>query len=120
MKTALAALAIIGLATPAIAGPYVETKHEFTGTDEDFKAQTHQIRVGHDWKVGDWKPYIEAGPGTKLPDASDDSYEFLAMEIGTSVKLTDSLSGYGKIENKFQFEDDTSDWKVELGTKLRF
>ena len=50
--TALAALAIIpAMATPALAGPYVETKHEFKGTDEDFEAQVHQIRGGYDWEV---------------------------------------------------------------------
>ena len=37
---ALAALALIpALATPALAGPYVETKHEFKGTDEDYKKE---------------------------------------------------------------------------------
>ena len=120
MKQALAALAISALATPAIAGPYVETKHEFTGTDEDFNAQTHQFTVGHDWKVDDFKPYIEGGLGTKMPDQSDENYDFFVYEVGSSVRITDQLSGYGKIETKYQFSDETSDWKVELGTKFRF
>ena len=120
MKQALAALALSALATPAIAGPYVETKHEFTGTDEDFNAQTHQFRVGHDWRVGDFKPYVEGGLGTKMPDQSDENYDFFVYEVGSSVRITDQLSGYGKIETKYQFEDETSDWKVELGTKFRF
>ena len=32
---ALAALALPMMAAPALAGPYVETKSEFKGTDED-------------------------------------------------------------------------------------
>ena len=32
---ALAALAASALATPAFAGPYVESKHEFKGTDDE-------------------------------------------------------------------------------------
>ena len=34
---ALAALALTAVATPALAGPYVETKHEFKGTDDEYK-----------------------------------------------------------------------------------
>ena len=118
--TALAALAIIpAMATPALAGPYVETKHEFKGTDEDFKGQVHQVRGGYDWKVGDLKPYVEAGPGVKWNDGANTGEDFIAFEVGSSVKITDQLSGYGKFENLFQ-NDDTTDWKVELGTKFRF
>ena len=118
--TALAALAIIpALATPAFAGPYVETKHEFKGTDDDFKGQVHQLRGGYDTKVGALKPYIEAGPGVKWNDGANTGEEFIAFEVGSSVALTDSLSAYGKYENLFQ-SDDTRDWKVEMGTKLRF
>ena len=32
---ALAALALPMVAAPALAGPYVESKHEFKGTDDD-------------------------------------------------------------------------------------
>ena len=62
MKTqALAALALIALATPAVAGPYVESKHEFKGTDEDYKKAVHQGRVGYEWKTGALSPYVEGG-----------------------------------------------------------
>ena len=54
---ALAALATTTLATPALAGPYVETKSEFKGTDEDFGSQVHQARVGYDWRMGIATPY---------------------------------------------------------------
>ena len=49
-----AAFVITAFATPAFAGPYVETKSEFKGVDEDFKGQVHQGRVGYDWKEGNW------------------------------------------------------------------
>ena len=119
MKTqALAALALCALATPAMAGPYVESKHEFKGTDEDFSKQVHQGRVGYEWKLGSAKPYIEGGVGHSVPDAGEGE-TFYALEVGSKVKLTDSLSAYAKYENLFQ-EDDTRDWKVELGTKYKF
>ena len=119
MKTiALAALALSALATPAFAGPYVESKHEFKGTDEDFSKQVHQGRVGYEWKTGRLKPYIEGGVGHSVPDAGEGE-TFYALEVGTKIKVTDKLAAYGKFENIFQ-EDDTRDWKVEVGTKYKF
>ena len=119
MKTiALAALAASALATPAFAGPYVESKHEFKGTDEDFSKQVHQGRVGYEWKMGKASPYVEGGIGRSVPDAGEGE-TFYALEVGSKLKITDSLSAYAKYENLFQ-EDDTRDWKVELGTKYKF
>lgn len=117
IKNALAAVALTALATPALAGPYLETKSEFKGTDEDFSGQVHQARVGYDWKAGDLKPYIEGGGGYNIKDGGDTS-DFAVIELGTKVKLTDDLSAYVKGENYF-FED-SSKWKVEVGTKYRF
>jgi outer membrane autotransporter protein len=121
MRTqALAALALIALATPAVAGPYVESKHEFKGTDEDYKKAVHQGRVGYEWKTGALSPYVEGGLGVEMPDGSNDTNTFKALEVGTKLKVTDNFSAYGKWENIFQDSDDTRDWKVELGTKYKF
>ena len=119
-QIALAALALSALATPAFAGPYVESKHEFKGTDEDYSKAVHQGRVGYEFeKVGPFKPYVEAGLGVSVPDGGDND-TFKALEVGTKVKITDSFSAYGKWENIFQDSDDTRDWKVEVGTKYKF
>lgn len=115
---ALAALALGTMATPALAGPYVESKHEFKGTDEDYSKAVHQGRVGYEWKTGRFSPYIEGGLGVTVPDAGETT-NFAALEVGTKVKVTDQFSAYGKFENIFQ-DDDTSDWKVEVGTKYKF
>ena len=106
------------LAGSALAGPYLETKSEAKGTDEDYSGQTHQVRVGYDWRVESVTPYIEVGAGTGAKDGGEWE-EFTVLEIGTSVKITDDLKTYIKMENKFQ-NDSTRDWKVEFGTKYRF
>ena len=116
------AVALLGLAISApaaMAGPYVESKHEFKGTDEDYSKTVHQGRVGYSTKVGRLSPYIEGGLGVSYPDAGD-SDTFKVLEVGTKVKITDSFSAYGKWENVFQDSDDTRDWKVEMGTKYKF
>ena len=115
---ALAALALGTMATPALAGPYVESKHEFKGTDEDYSKAVHQGRVGYETKVGALTPYIEGGVGVTYPDGGD-SETFTALEVGSKVKITDKFSAYGKWENIFQ-NDSTRDWKVEVGTKYKF
>jgi hypothetical protein len=115
---ALAALALPMVAAPALAGPYVESKHEFKGTDEDYSKAVHQGRVGYETKVGALSPYIEGGVGITYPDGGD-SETFTALEIGSKIKLSDKFSAYGKWENIFQ-EDSTRDWKVEVGTKYKF
>jgi len=119
-QIALAALALSALATPAFAGPYVESKHEFKGTDEDYKKAVHQGRVGYEWKTGALSPYVEGGFGVEMPDGSTDTNTFKALEVGTKLKVTDKFSAYGKWENIFQDSDDTRDWKVEVGTKYKF
>ena len=120
MKTiALAALALSALATPAFAGPYVESKHEFKGTDEDYSKAVHQGRVGYETKLGRFTPYVEGGLGVSYPDGGGDD-TFKVLEVGSKVKITDSFSAYGKWENVFQDSDDTRDWKVEFGTKYKF
>ncbi len=118
---ALAALALVpALATPALAGPYVESKHEFKGTDEDYKKAVHQGRVGYETKVGRFTPYVEGGFGVAYPEGGGDSETFQALEVGSKVKITKQFSAYGKYENIFQDSDDTRDWKVEFGTKYKF
>jgi opacity protein-like surface antigen len=115
---ALAALALSALTTPAFAGPYVESKHEFKGTDEEYSKAVHQGRVGYETKLGRFTPYIEGGLGVSVPDGGDNE-TFKALEIGSKVKITDNFGAYGKFENIFQ-DDSTRDWKVEVGTKYKF
>ena len=115
---ALAALAMPMIAAPALAGPYVESKHEFKGTDDNYSKAVHQGRVGYEWKTGSFSPYIEGGVGVTAPDGGENE-TFTALEVGSKVKLTDKFSAYGKFENLFQ-KDSTRDWKVEVGTKYKF
>ena len=117
MKIAIALAALPFMAAPALAGPYVMTKSEFKGSDQDYKEAVNQARLGYDWKVGKVTPYVELGGGAKAPDgASVDG--FVAAEVGAGLKLTDKLSAKAKFE-ALSFDTKT-DWKVEVGTKYRF
>ena len=65
------AAALVVAPSAALAGPYVETKSEAKGTDSDYSGQSHQVRIGHDWKLGTTKPYIEVGAGSGAKDGEE-------------------------------------------------
>jgi len=121
MKAFFASAALCGIAcataAPAMAGPYVSTKSEFKGTDDNYKSTVNQARLGYDWKEGNLKPYVELGGGASTADAGD-TKTFVAAEIGTAVKLTDNLSA--KVKGEVLSFDTKNDWKVEVSTKYRF
>ena len=99
------AVALLGLAitAPAMAGPYVESKHEFKGTDDDYSKAVPQARVGYETKVGALSPYIEGGVGVTYPEGGEET-TFTALEVGTKIKITDKFGAYGKWENIFQMK----------------
>ena len=117
MKFAIALAAMPFIAAPALAGPYVSTKSELKFTDEDYKSAVNQARLGYDTKLGALKPYIEVGGGAKTPDAGETA-GFLALEVGSGIKVTDKLSAKAKVE-AIRYDEKT-DWKAELSTKYRF
>ena len=117
MKFAIALAAIPMMTAPALAGPYVMTKSEFKGTDDNYKEMVNQARLGYETKAGSLTPYIELGGGGKTPDGKDTT-GFVAAEVGTGIKLTKQLSAKAKFE-ALNFED-KMDWKVEVGTKYKF
>ena len=102
MKKALAlsALAVLGAASvaPAMAGPYLTTKVGAKGEGSDFDKSYIETRVGYETKMGNLKPYIELGPAWEMKDGEDSSDSFGQLEIGTKIKLTDSISSKIKAE----------------------
>jgi len=115
---ALAVLTLSALTTPAFAGPYVETRHSFNGTDEDYQRSLHSARIGYDTRIGILVPYVEAGAGIMAPD-NFEPIPFTVLEVGGTIKLKRNLTIHGKYENLF-LQDNTTKWKVELGTQYRF
>jgi len=117
MKPILLALAATVAAGPAIAGPYTKSKSEFFGQGDTYHRSVNQARVGYEKDAGDWKPYVEIGGGIVTPDSEDSLYLF-AVQVGTSVDITDKLSGYVFVENMHY--DEKNNWKGQIGTKYTF
>ena len=122
MKQALAlsALAVLGAASaaPAFAGPYVGGKAVIKGTDSEFDKSELEARVGYETKVGNLKPYIEVGPNWETKQDEDTEIS-TAIEIGSKIKLTDSVGAKVKAEYVFA-EDNAVDWKYEASVSYEF
>tara|TARA_R100000458_G_C8179399_1_gene176990 strand:+ start:425 stop:781 length:357 start_codon:yes stop_codon:yes gene_type:complete len=116
---ALSFLALVALASPAYAGPYVTGSAEFTGSEGEYKNREVLGRVGFDGQVGKLTPYIEVGGGVNNPE-SGDGQKLIIVEVGTGVQVTEKLEVSGLYEHKKYEDANDPEWKVALGTKYRF
>lgn len=113
-KQALAALALTALATPAMAGPYLTTKVGVKGEGSDMDKSYIETRVGYETKYGNLKPYIEIGPAWENKDGSDSADSFTQLEVGSKIKLTDSIGAKVKAEFTNPNESGSDmEWKYE-------
>lgn len=104
---ALLPAALIAVAAPVAAGPYlnVEMNSGFSGSD--YGGTVIDNHVGY--KKDNW--YIQAGPAIVAPDGGDTELE-LSGKVGGSVDLSDSVSAYGEVSFM------TSDADNNFGTKI--
>lgn len=107
--TAFLPAALIAVAAPAAAGPYlnVEANSGFVGSD--YSATVIDNHVGY--KKDNW--YVQAGPSVVAPDGGDTEVEF-SGKAGGSVSLADNMSAYAEVSFM------TSDADNNYGTKVGF
>jgi len=106
---ALLPAALIGVAAPAIAGPYVNVEANSGFAGSDYGGTVIDNHVGY--KKDNW--YIQAGPAIVSPDGGDTELEF-SGKVGGSVSLSDNVSAYGEVSFM------TADSDNNYGTKLGF
>ena len=101
----------------AQAGPYIKIKNKVKGVDRNFNSLSNTARIGIEWEINSFTPYIEAGGGIKnYSDGQND--EHLAIEGGSKLELTDNLDLEAKVE-ALQYTDSFT-WEIELETKYQF
>ena len=114
---ALGTLATV-VATPAIAGPYVNTEINsgFVGTD--YSGSATDLHVGYEGNAGAVNYYIQGGPQLQSSDGEDNNTEF-SGKVGGSVAASESVSIYGELA--FATTDtDTNSYGTKLGLKWAF
>ena len=96
MKTFITSLAFIGLAAPAMAGPYanVEANSGFTGSD--YSGTSTDFHVGYEGAAGAASWYIQGGPAISFPDDAE-QVGAASGKVGLGVDVTKRLSAYGEV-----------------------
>jgi len=119
MKSIIALATLSALsATPAIAGPYINTEINsgFAGTD--YSGSATDLHVGYEGTAGAVNYYLQGGPQLQSSDGGDNNTEF-SGKVGGSVAASESVSIYGELA--FATTDtDTNNYGTKLGLKWAF
>ena len=110
---ALLPAALIGVAAPAIAGPYVNVEANSGWSGSNYGGSVIDNHVGY--KKDNW--YIQAGPAIVAPDGGDSDLEF-SGKVGGSLPLSEKLSAYGEVS--FMTSDDDNNYGTKFGFTYDF
>jgi len=114
---ALGTLATV-VATPAIAGPYINTEINsgFAGTD--YSGSATDLHVGYEGNASALGYYIQGGPAIVSVDGDDANTEF-SGKAGASFQATEALSVYGEI-SFVTTDGDENNYGTKAGLKWAF
>ena len=104
------------LATPAVAGPYVNIENNAGFTGSDFNGHVTDFHLGYESSNDVGSYYVQAGPSIFAPDGGEEETK-LTGKIGGSVQATERISVYGEVAATF---DDVNDYGTKLGVKYNF
>ena len=119
MKTiALAALTVSALATPAMAGVYINAESNASYTGNDYTSRTTDLHVGYEGEVGQLGYYVQGGPALTAADGADGTTDF-SGKLGASVAASEKLDVYGEVSF---LTDETADtaYGTKIGAKFKF
>ena len=104
------------LATPAVAGPYVNIENNAGFTGSNFNGHVTDFHLGYESSNDVGSYYVQAGPSIFAPDGGEEETK-LTGKIGGSVQATERLSVYGEVAATF---DDVNDYGTKFGVKYNF
>ena len=119
MKSLIALASLSALfATPAMAGPYVNTEINSGWNGSDYGSSQTDLHVGYEGSAQQLGYYLQAGPAIVSVDGEDANTE-LSGKAGASFQATDALSVYGEIS--FVTTDaDENNYGTKAGLKWAF
>ena len=119
MKTiALAALTVSALATPAMAGVYINAESNASYTGNDYTSRTTDLHLGYEGDVGKLGYYVQGGPALVNGDGVDGSTDF-SGKLGASVAASEKLDVYGEVSFLTDETTDTA-YGTKIGAKFKF
>ena len=119
MKTiALAALTVSALATPAMAGVYINAESNASYTGNDYTSRTTDLHIGYEGEVGQLGYYVQGGPALTGADGSEGTTDF-SGKVGASVAASEKLDVYGEVSFA-TVEDADNTYGTKIGAKYKF
>ena len=119
MKTiALAALTVSALATPAMAGVYINAESNASYTGNDYTSRTTDLHLGYEGTAGQLGYYIQGGPALQAADGVDGTTDF-SGKGGVSIAATEKLDVYGEVSFVTDETTDTA-YGTKIGAKFKF
>ena len=119
MKTiALAALTVSALATPAMAGVYVNAESNASYTGSDYTSTRTDLHIGYEGKAGQLGYYVQGGPALQSEDNVDGTTDF-SGKGGISIAATEKLDVYGEVSFVTDEDTDTA-YGTKIGAKYKF
>ena len=106
------------VATPAMAGPYVNTEINSGWNGSDYQSSQTDLHVGYEGSAGAVGYYLQVGPAIVSPDGSDGNTEF-SGKAGGSFQATEAVSVYGEI-SFITTDADDNNYGTKAGLKWAF
>ena len=103
-------------ASPALAGPYVNSEINAGFSGGDYSGLTFENHVGIDGSAGKFGWYVQAGPAVVAPEGGNTEIE-LSGKAGGSVAVSEKLDMYGEVSFITAAENG---YGTKAGLKYRF
>ena len=120
---ALATLSTLS-ATPAMAGPYVNTEINSGWNGSDYGGSVTDLHVGYEGAISEKADfYVQGGPSFVAVDGTDGSESEFSGKAGISIAATDSVGVYGElsgITGEDSSNEDIVNWGAKAGVKFTF
>jgi len=118
---ALAAL-IPMMATPAMAGPYIESKTAVLSADGEFNSSQTELRVGYEskFKNGVTTVFAEFGPGYEWNKEGTPGETVFVSEIGVKTPLAENVGLAAKLFSEYGYDTEIFNLGGEVKVRYSF
>jgi hypothetical protein len=109
-----------GMATPALAGPFVNVEANSGFSGSEYVGSVTDIHVGYDGAIGESASfYVQGGPAVVSPDGGSTTTE-LSGKAGLGVDVTEALNVYGEVSFITVDGSEDSSYGTKVGVKYSF
>jgi len=118
MKSIIAAGILLGAASPAMAGTYVNVENNAAWQGGDYSAALTELHVGYEWENG---IYVQTGPAFVSVDGESLDTEY-SGKAGIATNVAENVEVYGEVHfvTDGQSFDEDLNLATQVGVTYRF